>query len=145
MEIAIGADHAGFKAKIFLIAHLESKGYGIHDVGTDSVKSVDYPHFAHAVGKMVIDGHADKGIVICGTGIGVSISANKIPGVRAALCSTNEDAEMSRKHNNSNVLALGARSCGPPDLVAITDTWLNTAFEGGRHERRVNQIENINI
>lgn len=145
MKLAIGADHAGFHVKEFLIAQLENKGHEIHDVGTNSEQSVDYPQFSHAVGKLVIEGDVEKGIIICGTGIGVSIAANKIPGVRAALCRTNEDAEMSRKHNNANILALGARSCDPVMLVAITNTWLSTDFEGGRHERRVNQIENINI
>ncbi len=140
-KIAIGCDHAAFdekeKLKIFLI----DKEYELVDVGTHSSDSVDYPSFGHEVGKMVVNNEVNKGIVICGSGIGISIAANKIKGVRAALCTSSKHAEMSRKHNDANVLALGARMTDFNLILEIVDVWLNTDFEGGRHLKRVNLIE----
>ena len=143
MKVAIGSDHAGFDYKEAIKKHLEDKGFQIIDKGTYSKESVDYPVFGEAVGKAVSSGEADMGIVICGTGIGISISANKVPGVRAALCTNEYMARMARKHNNANVLALGARVLGIDLALGIVDQFFSTDFEGGRHERRVNLIMNI--
>ena len=143
MRIAVGSDHAGFEYKEVVKKHLESKGFQIIDKGTYSKESVDYPVFGEAVGKAVVSGEADMGVVICGTGIGISISANKVPGVRAALCTNEYMARMARKHNNANVLAFGARVLGIDVALGIVDQFFSTDFEGGRHERRVNLITNI--
>ena len=140
-KIAIGCDHAAFNEKEKLKNFLINKEYELVDVGTHSSDSVDYPSFGHKVGKMVVSNEVKKGIVICGSGIGISIAANKIKGVRAALCSSTEHAEMSRKHNDANVLALGARMTDFNIILKIVDVWLNTDFEGGRHLNRVNLIE----
>jgi ribose 5-phosphate isomerase B len=144
MKIAIGADHAGFTLKETLKARLESEGAAVEDFGTDSKNSVDYPDFGVAVALAVSEGRADRGILICHTGIGMSIVANKVPGVRAALCRTEEDARLSRRHNDANVLALSG-SFTPADLAgAITRAFLDTGFEsGGRHERRVVKIRQL--
>lgn len=141
MTIAIGSDHGGFDLKSILIDHLTEEGYDIMDCGTDSTASVDYPVYGKKVGHAVVDGQAEKGIIICGTGIGISLAANKVPGVRAALCTNEYMAEMSRRHNNANVLALGARVIGSELAKNIVKRFLSTDFEGGRHERRVAQIE----
>ena len=117
------------------------KGYELVDVGAHASDSVDYPSFGHEVGKMVVNNEVNKGIVICGSGIGISIAANKIKGIRAALCTSSKHAEMSRKHNDANVLALGARMTDFNLILEIVDVWLNTDFEGGRHLKRVNLIE----
>ncbi len=143
MKVAIGSDHAGFDYKETIKKYLEEKGFQIIDKGTYSKESVDYPVFGEAVGKAVTSGEADMGIVICGTGIGISISANKVPGVRAALCTNEYMARMARKHNNANVLALGARVLGIDLALGIVDQFFSTDFEGGRHERRVNLIMEI--
>ncbi len=143
MTIAVGADHAGFEVKQKLVALLKEMGYEVTDVGTNSKESADYPEFAHHVGRLVSSGEVEKGVVVCGTGIGVSISANKIPGVRAALCTTPEHAKLSRKHNDANVLALGARMTPFDTITDILKVWLNTPFDGGRHRRRVEKIEHI--
>ena len=141
MIISIGADHAGFSVKEKIRKYLDSKGYTIIDKGTYSEDSVDYPEFGHVVGNSVQGGESTKGIVICGSGIGISIAANKIDGIRAALCATPEHARMSRLHNDANVLAVGARMTDYDIIIQIVDTWLNTEFEGGRHSTRVNNIE----
>ncbi|MBC8213712.1 MAG: ribose 5-phosphate isomerase B [Candidatus Marinimicrobia bacterium] len=141
MKISIGSDHAGFDVKRDLIEYLKSKGYAILDCGTDSNESVDYPEFAHKVGFTITKLEANKGIVICGSGIGVSISANKLKGIRCALCTSENHAVMSRKHNDSNVLALGARMTDFEMIKKITEIWLSTEFEGGRHQRRIEKIE----
>jgi len=143
MKISIGSDHAGFELKEIIKDHLQKKGYEVVDKGTYSKESVDYPLFGEAVGRSVSEGETDRGIVICGTGIGISISANKIKGVRAALCTNEYMARMSRKHNDANVLALGSRVLGIDLALSIVDTFLSTDFEGGRHERRVHLIQNI--
>jgi len=141
MIISMGADHAGFSVKEKIREYLESKDYTILDKGTYSEDSVDYPEFGHVVGNSVQGGESTKGIVICGSGIGISIAANKIEGIRAALCATPEHARMSRLHNDANVLAVGARMTDYDIIIQIVDTWLNTEFEGGRHSTRVNNIE----
>ena len=141
MKISIGADHAGFSVKEKIREYLESKGYRILDKGAYSEESVDYPEFGHAVGNSVKDGESAKGIVVCGSGIGISMAANKVKGIRAALCTTPEHAQISRLHNDANVLAIGARMTDYDVITDIVDIWLNTEFEGGRHSRRVNKIE----
>ena len=140
-KIAIGCDHAAFNEKEKLKKYLIKNGYELVDVGTNSSDSVDYPSFGHEVGKLVANNKVNKGIVICGSGIGISIAANKIKGVRAALCTSSEHAKMSRKHNDANVLALGARMTDFSLVLEIVQSWLNTDFEGGRHLKRVNLIE----
>lgn len=142
MKIAIGCDHAAYNEKNNLVRFIESElGFQVIDVGTSSEDSVDYAEYGHVVGKLVSNKEVDKGIVICGSGIGISIAANKIKGVRAALCTSIEHAEMSRKHNDANVLAVGARFTSFEDIKLITKMWFSTDFEGGRHLRRVNKIE----
>ena len=141
IKIAIGCDHAAFEEKEKLKYFLRQSGYEVLDVGTNSKESVDYPKYGHSVAKMVSENIADKGIVICGSGIGISIAANKIKGIRAALCTSVEHAEMSKKHNNANILALGARMTEYDLLEKITNVWLNSKFEGGRHLNRINMIE----
>lgn len=143
MKIAIGSDHAGYDLKETIKNYLIEKGYEVIDKGTNSKESVDYPIFAESVAETVAKGEADKGIVICGTGIGISISANKVKGIRAALCANEYMVRMARKHNDANVLALGARVLGVDLALSIVETFLNTEFEGGRHERRVHLIHNI--
>jgi ribose 5-phosphate isomerase B len=144
MKIAIGCDHAAYKEKKDLLKFIQSEiDCEIIDVGTNSSDSVDYAEYGHAVGELVSKGEADKGIVICGSGIGISIAANKIKGIRAALCTSIQHAEMSRKHNDANVLAMGARFTSFTDIKLITQMWLNTDFEGGRHARRINKIEKL--
>ena len=146
MKIAIGSDHAGFDMKEEVKKLLARKNIDIEDVGTFSKESCDYPDFAAEVARRVAEGTADQGIVICTTGIGVSIVANKFPRVRAALCVNPHMAQMARKHNNANVLALGSAEISGADLPAIVDTWLTTDFEsGGRHERRVNKIQALTV
>ena len=141
IKISIGCDHAGFDATKDVILFLEESGYDVNNLGCYSSESVDYPEFGHKVGEEVACGESQKGIVVCGSGIGISIAANKIKGVRAALCFTKDHAEMSRLHNNSNILALGARMKGGDKLLDIVDIWLNTEFEGGRHQKRIEKIE----
>tara|TARA_B100000029_G_scaffold65858_1_gene58787 strand:+ start:117 stop:548 length:432 start_codon:yes stop_codon:yes gene_type:complete len=141
IKIAIGCDHAAYNEKEKLKYFLRAKGYDLLDVGANSTESVDYPKFGHSVANMVANNIADKGIVICGSGIGISIAANKVKGIRAALCTSSEHAELSRKHNDANILALGARVTEYHILEEITEIWLNTEFEGGRHLKRINMIE----
>lgn len=141
MNIAIGCDHAGFPLKEAVKEKLEREGYTLLDLGTDSTESVDYPLYGRAVGEAVTDGRAERGIVICGSGIGISIAANKVKGVRCALCTSVEMAEMSRRHNDANVLAMGARMIEPELAFAMIDKWFATEFEGGKHLRRINMLE----
>lgn len=143
MKIAIGSDHAGFKYKEEIKNYLISKGYEVIDKGTYSEESTDYPIYARAVAEEVSQKNVDKGIVICGTGIGVSITANKVPGVRAALCTNEFMARLARQHNDANVIAVGARVIGLEHAIAIIEAFLKTQFEGGRHERRVHLIDEI--
>lgn len=143
MKIVMGSDHAGFSAKNEIKEYLINLGYEIEDVGTYDEQSCDYPEFGSKAGRMVAQGKADFGIVICGTGIGISISANKVKGVRCGLCVNEFTAEMTRRHNNANVLALGARVTSVDDMKKIVTVFLNTPFEGGRHQRRVDKIAMI--
>jgi ribose 5-phosphate isomerase B len=143
MVIGIGSDHAGYNLKNVVIPHLQSKGYEIRDFGTYDTRSVDYPDYGVAVAQAVIKGECEKGILICGTGIGISIAANKVPGIRAALCTEAYMAKMSVEHNNANVLALGARVVGEGLALDIVDTWLESKFCGGKHEIRVDKINKI--
>ena len=140
--IAIGSDHGGFALKREIMKQLDECGVEYTDLGTYSEESCDYPVYGRAVAHAVADGECEKGIVICGTGIGISIAANKVPGIRAALCGDCYSAEMARQHNDANVLALGARVTGAGLAAKIVDTFLNTPFSGGeRHSRRINMIE----
>ena len=132
-KISIGCDHAGFEAKEMILNLLNEMGYEMIDCGTNSSESVDYPIYGIKVGESVATKQVDRGIVVCGSGIGISIAANKVTGVRAALCSTVEHAVLSRKHNNANVLAIGARLTNNQQIKEIVINWLNTSFEGGRH------------
>ena len=145
MIIALGCDHAAFELKEAVKAKMESEGHTIIDVGTDSTESVDYPKYGHAVGKAVASGEAERGIAICGSGIGISIACNKVPGIRAALCTSVEMAEMCRRHNNANVVCMGARMISQELAFDIIDTWMTTEFEGGKHLRRINEIEDLDF
>jgi ribose 5-phosphate isomerase B len=140
VRIAIGADHAGFALKEDLVRRLASIVTHIEDVGTHSDESTDYPDFAAAVGALVASGACDRGILICGTGIGMSMAANKIHGIRAAVVGDLVSARLSRQHNDANVLTLGARITTPELAMAIVRVFLETTFEGGRHQRRVDKI-----
>lgn len=140
MKIALGADHAGYQLKDQIRQHLEQQGISVQDEGTSSAESVDYPDYARAVAHDVSEHRADLGILVCGSGIGMAITANKVDGIRAANVSTEYEAQMSREHNNANVLALGARILNADVAFRIVDTWLATQFAGGRHERRVEKI-----
>lgn len=140
--LAIANDHGGYELKQEIIAYLEKNGIEYVNFGCDSTDAVDYPIYARKVTDAITSGQCDKGILICGTGIGISIAANKVPGIRAALCTDCFCAEATRLHNNSNVLALGGRVVGPGLAVKIVDTFLNTEFSGDeRHQRRINLIE----
>lgn len=140
--IAIGSDHGGFELKQALMRHLEARGIAYRDFGTYSAASCDYPAYAKAVAHAVADGACEKGILICGTGIGVSITANKIPGIRCALCGDCFSARATREHNDANILAMGARVVGEGLALMIADTFLDTPFsQDPRHVRRISQIE----
>ena len=142
--IAIGSDHGGFALKQEIIKYLEKRRLEYKDFGCYSEDSCDYPEYGHAVGHAVVDGECEKGILICGTGIGISISANKIPGVRAAVCTDCFTAEATRLHNNANILALGGRVVGAGLALKIVDTFLDTPFSNDeRHIRRISKIEEI--
>lgn len=143
MKVAIGSDHAGFKLKEQLKAFLNQKGFEVLDKGCQSEESCDYPDFGEAVALEVANNNCDFGCIICGTGIGISIAANKIPGIRAALCISKEMAHYAKAHNNANIIAIGARInlFDPPE--EILETFIKSNFEGGRHEKRINKINNI--
>jgi ribose 5-phosphate isomerase B len=143
MKIALGADHAGFELKDQIKQHLAGLGIAVEDVGTHTPESVDYPDFAREVAERVADHRADFGMLVCGTGIGMCISANKVPGIRAANCDSIFTAQMAREHNDANVLTLGARVLQPEGAKNVVDTWLKTTFAGGRHQRRVDKIHQI--
>jgi len=143
MKIALGADHAGYELKQKIRARLEQQGIAVEDKGTLDHNSVDYPDYARDVGHDVADKKVDFGILVCGSGIGMAIAANKVPGVRAANVSTEYEAQMSREHNDANVLAIGARILQDDQAFKIVDTWLKTQFAGGRHQKRVDKISAI--
>ena len=141
MKIIIGNDHAGVEFKNTIMKHLEEQGHEVVNVGTDTLDSVDYPDIAKEVSEKVLAGEVNFGILICGTGLGISIAANKIKGIRAALCHNEYTAKLSRLHNDANIIALGARVLGDSLAIACVETFINTEFEGGRHARRVGKIE----
>ena len=143
MKIALASDHGGFQLKQEMKKYLEGQGYEILDLGTDSEESVDYIEYGQNCAQTVVDGKADKGIVFCGTGIGVSIAANKVKGARCALCTNGFMAGMAAAHNNANLIALGGRILSKEEAINITDTWLKTDFEGGRHQRRVDKLDSL--
>lgn len=143
MKIGIGSDHGGFELKEQIKAYFESEDIEYVDYGTNSTDSVDYPDYGKRIGEAIVNGEVDKGIVICGTGIGISLAANKVKGIRCALCGDTYSARMSRQHNNANALALGGRVIGRDLAIEIVSVWLKSEFEGGRHERRVNKISEI--
>ena len=141
--IAIGCDHGGYELKQKILAHLRQRGLEYRDFGCDSTASVDYPVYGKAVAHAVASGECEKGIVICSTGIGISIAANKVRGIRCALCNEPLSAEMTRRHNNANMLAMGAGMIGKNMAERIVEVFLSTEFEGGRHERRVGLLDAI--
>ena len=143
MRIALGADHAGYLLKLAVDKHLANHGHEVIDYGTDSEESVDYPPYCAAVGRAVVSGEAEFGIVLGGSGQGEAIAANKVRGVRAALCQNEYTARLAREHNNANVLALGGRILAPIFALAIVDVFVSATFQGGRHERRLAQIGEI--
>jgi ribose 5-phosphate isomerase B len=140
MKISIGNDHAGVNYKFAIIKHLQSKGYIIKNYGTDATDSVDYPDFIHPVAQDVEDHKADFGIIICGSGNGANMTANKHQGVRSALCWNKEIVALARQHNNANILSIPARFTAIQQVIEMVDTFLNTAFEGGRHQARIDKI-----
>jgi ribose 5-phosphate isomerase B len=142
-RIAIGSDHAGFSVKEAIRKYLEAAGYAVDDQGTSSEESVDYPDYGKAVGERVASKQADLGIAVCGSGIGISIAANKVPGIRAALAHNVLTARLAREHNDANVLALGGRIVTPAAAVEMVQTFLNTPFTGGRHQLRLDKISQI--
>ncbi len=143
MRIAVAADHAGYRLKTVVVAHLGDSGHEVVDFGTDSEESVDYPPFCAAAGRAVVDGRAEFGIVIGGSGQGEQIAANKVNGVRAALCHDEFTARMARQHNDANVVAFGARVVADAYALRIVDLFLSTDFEGGRHQPRIEQVAAI--
>jgi ribose 5-phosphate isomerase B len=143
MRIALASDHAGYAEKERLKTVLSDLGVEFDDLGTRSEESVDYPDFARAVAEQVADGRVEQGVLVCGSGTGMAITANKVPGVRAAVAWSEEIARLARQHNNANVLAIGARTTPPDDIPKIVRAWFSTEFEGGRHAARVNKISDV--
>ncbi len=143
MKIAAASDHGGFALKEEVKKHLMERGIEVLDLGTHSEESVDYPVYGKACGEAVASGKADLGIVVCGTGIGISIAANKVKGIRCGLCTSVEMARLTKQHNNANILALGGRTTETGLAMEIVDTWLDTEFEGGRHQRRVDLLDQM--
>lgn len=140
-KIALGTDHAGFKLKEIIKAHLESKGYEVIDYGTNSEEVVDYPDFVRLAAESVASEECDCGIVFGGTGNGEAIVANKVRGIRCGLCWNERSAQLTKEHNNANMIAIGGRMVSDENGIKIVDTWLNATFQGGRHERRIQKIE----
>lgn len=140
MKIALGCDHGGLALKTRIIAHLKERGYEVEDFGTHTEDSCDYPDFGRRAAEAVASGACDRGIVVCTTGIGISITANKVRGIRCALLADPMSARLTRLHNDTNMMALGQAVTGPMLALEIVDTWLDTPFEGGRHQRRVDKI-----
>lgn len=141
LKVVIGADHGGFEYKEVIIDYLKSNNIEVFDVGTYNKESCDYPVIAKEVAKKIVSGEYNRGILVCGTGIGMSIAANKVHGIRASLCGDTYSARMTRQHNDSNVLCLGERVIGENLMLDIVDIWLKTEFEGGRHQRRVDMLD----
>ena len=143
MNVALGADHAGVAAKEELKKLLQALGHKVVDVGTNGEQSCDYPDYAAQVARKVAGGECERGVLVCGTGIGMSIAANKVPGIRAALICDEKGAELSRQHNDANVFCVGARSLPVVRIAELLKIWLQTPFEGGRHERRLEKIRDL--
>lgn len=143
MKIAIGADHAGYEVKEQIKKQLEEMNLEVEDLGTNSLESVDYPDYGAAVGREVASGKADEGIVVCGSGIGIAIAANKVKGVRAAQAWNEETARLAREHNNANVLSIGARVLPAEEIPKIVKAWFDAKFQGGRHEGRIEKISKL--
>lgn len=143
MKIAIGNDHVAVDLKNIIAEHLRAKGHEVVNFGTDSAERFGYPISGFKVGRAVASGECDLGVLICGTGVGISLSANKVPGVRAVVCSEPYSAKLSREHNNTNIVAFGARVVGAELAKMIVDEWLDAEFEGGRHQRRIDMIAEI--
>ena len=143
MKIAVGSDHAAFDHKQRIVEELERQGHDVTDVGTNSKEACDYPDPARKVARLVASGEAERGILCCGSGIGMSLAANKVRGIRAAVCHDEYTTTVSRTHNDSNVLCLGGRILGVEAAVRLVDIWLKTPFEGGRHQRRLDKITKI--
>ncbi|MDD5866964.1 ribose 5-phosphate isomerase B [Lachnospiraceae bacterium YH-ros2228] len=143
MKIAIGNDHAAVEMKQEIQAYLEEKGYEVINFGTDTKESCNYPEYGWKVAEAVKNGQADQGVLICGTGIGISLAANKVPGIRAAVCSEPVSARLAKQHNNANIIAFGARIVGLEEAKAIVDAFLEADFLGGRHAKRVDMITEI--
>lgn len=145
MKIAIGNDHVALEMKQQIMRHLEEKGHTVKDYGTYTAQRCDYPVYGEKVARVVVLGEADRGILICGTGVGISIAANKVAGIRAVVCSEPYSAALSKQHNNTNVLAFGARVIGIETAKMIVDCWLEAEFEGGRHQDRIDMIAEISL
>lgn len=143
MKIAIGSDHAGFEVKEKIKKQLQDMDLEVEDLGTNSLESVDYPEYGAKVGREVASGKADEGIIVCGSGIGIAIAANKVKGVRAAQAWNEETARLARQHNNANILSIGARVIPEQEIPKIINAWFDARFEGGRHERRVEEISEL--
>ena len=143
MKIAVGSDHGGFALKTAVAAHLKSRGYEVLDMGTYSEESVDYPIYGKKTAEAVAGGEADLGVVCCGTGIGIGIAANKVHGIRCATITNEYMAEMTKRHNNANMIALGGRVLELEHALKLVDIWLDTDFEGGRHQRRVDMLDEM--
>lgn len=142
-KLAIGNDHTAIEMKREIVAHLEAKGIEVVNVGTDSPESFNYPISGYKVARMVADGEVDGGVLICGTGVGISLAANKVDGIRCVVCSEPYSARLSRMHNNTNIVSFGARVIGVETAKDIVDNWVDTEFEGGRHQTRVDMIMEI--
>lgn len=144
MTIVVASDHAGYELKLKVAEHLKEKGIEVKDLGTYSEESVDYPIYGHKCGEALMAGEGDLGMVFCGTGIGISMAANKVKGVRCALVTSVEMAHMAKEHNNANILAMGGRTTDPDLAIKMTDEWLNTEFiSGGRHSRRIDELNEM--
>lgn len=143
MKIGIGCDHVGYELKGKVTEHLRELGYEVVDFGTNSYERTDYPIYGEAVARAVVSGACEKGILICGTGVGISLAANKVHGIRAVVCSEPYSALLSRRHNDTNILAFGARVVGADLALMIVDAWLSGVYEGGRHAKRVQMIADI--
>jgi ribose 5-phosphate isomerase B len=141
MRIGLGNDHGAYELKVAVKAHLTELGHQVVDFGSDTPDRVDYPDYGHAVGRAVVVGEVDRGIVMCGTGIGIGLAANKVPGVRCAMVSEAYSARLSRQHNDANMLSLGGRVVAPEYATMIVDEFLTASFEGGRHVARIAKIE----
>ncbi|MBR3225818.1 MAG: ribose 5-phosphate isomerase B [Atopobiaceae bacterium] len=143
MKLAIGNDHTAVELKNVIASHLKDRGIEVLDIGTNSTQSFDYPISGYRVGKLVASGEVDGGVLICGTGVGISLAANKVPGVRACVCSEPYTASLSKRHNNANIIAFGARVVGDEMAKLIVDSWIDATYEGGRHQRRVDMLTEI--